>query len=362
MHGLPNFVILLATLGLVVSLGILVNPLGLENIGERAQVSSAVSTLFALTAGIIAIAAAQWFGSSDFKAQEAVKADIARVLASLRSIMVKTAVMTQVDQSRETGLDFDAERKILNNFLSSTTAFAFWSWVAERDESTGAGTPEAWRLFFFTITQLLETNQRGRLIALDVDRAELVSNVQETDLVKTRMSPRRADIGRTISDLRARDEAERAMMVAYAASLEVLLTSLHPGDVRAIGRNLVDLPEAIARFKDTSRLPEIHAYVKQSPFSKGLAHPTRIMKPIKLNGEDQMSSQGDLNLRKFQHIKSKGINDPNVDMFIAVLEPGAETPERLDRLRTALAAGADRSMTDAVLLARYAAELTDFDG
>jgi hypothetical protein len=208
MHGLPNFVILLATLGLVVSLGILVNPLGLENIGERAQVSSAVSTLFALTAGIIAIAAAQWFGSSDFKAQEAVKADIARVLASLRSIMVKTAVMTQVDQSRETGLDFDAERKILNNFLSSTTAFAFWSWVAERDESTPEGTPEAWRLFFFTIAQLLETNQRGRLIALDVDRAELVSNVQETDLVKARMSPRRADIGRTISDLRARDEAE----------------------------------------------------------------------------------------------------------------------------------------------------------
>jgi hypothetical protein len=57
---------------------------------------------------------------------------------------------------------------------------------------------------------------------------------------------------------------------------------------------------------------------------------------------------------KFKHLKKKGVDDPNVDMFVAVFDNDTEL------LKGALAAGADRTVTDNQVLNGYQAELADF--
>jgi hypothetical protein len=98
-----------------------------------------------------------------------VKEDTTRLLATLRSIITKHFILAQNDLSRETGFDFEPERKVLNDFLCSTTAFAYSAWVGERErerDMARPGAPGPWADFFFHITSILEANQRGRLIAL----------------------------------------------------------------------------------------------------------------------------------------------------------------------------------------------------
>jgi hypothetical protein len=60
-------------------------------------------------------------------------------------------------------------------------------------------------------------------------------------------------------------------------------------------------------------------------------------------------------LWKFKHLKMKGVVDPNVDMFVAVLESDPEA------LEAALEAGADVNITDTQVLTAYEVELADFD-
>jgi hypothetical protein len=45
--------------------------------------------------------------------------------------------------------------------------------------------------------------------------------------------------------------------------------------------------------------------------------------------------------RRLQRLKAQGVDDPNLDLWLALLESGPETPERLERLSEALARGAD---------------------
>lgn len=58
--------------------------------------------------------------------------------------------------------------------------------------------------------------------------------------------------------------------------------------------------------------------------------------------------------RKFRHLQSKGVADPNVDMFVAVFDNDTVA------LKAALEAGADTSITDNQVLAAHASELVDF--
>jgi hypothetical protein len=46
------------------------------------------------------------------------------------------------------------------------------------------------------------------------------------------------------------------------------------------------------------------------------------------------------------HLKNEGVNDPTIDLFLEVLDPAGESPESVKRVKAALDAGADGSMTD----------------
>jgi hypothetical protein len=59
---------------------------------------------------------------------------------------------------------------------------------------------------------------------------------------------------------------------------------------------------------------------------------------------------------KLRYLKRKGVVDPNVDMFVGVLD------DEIEVVRAALEAGADTAITDKQVLAAHAADLVDYDG
>jgi hypothetical protein len=67
------------------------------------------------------------------------------------------------------------------------------------------------------------------------------------------------------------------------------------------------------------------------------------------------SPPNQITLWKIRHLKKKGIVDPNVDLFIGVLDndPAA--------VQAALEAGADVSITDNAVVAAHRLDLADFD-
>ena len=156
----PTLIAAMAMAGLVISIFFLFWAEVGSNLAARADVSAAVATMFALFAAIAAVSTVVWISTSDYKAEQAVKADTARLRAALRSIMIKGAWLSQ-KQGQETCLDFTKERETINEFLTSTTAFGYWSWVEERGESTAVGTTEPWRAFFLYISRLLDACEPG---------------------------------------------------------------------------------------------------------------------------------------------------------------------------------------------------------
>jgi hypothetical protein len=273
-------VIALVVASCVASVVILAVPVA--HLTDREQLSQAVSTIFALVTGIIAIILTARLASSDHAAEEQVKADIAKLLAALRSILVKGAVKDRVDLAHE--------RQQVNEFMSSTTAFALWSWVGFRSREAGEA-PEEWRTFFLMLVDVL--------------------GVEDTNP--------RAVMGRVVA-------------------IERLFTGLSDDDVNRISRFVSDLAGAVGDF-DESR--------ESDPLLKAMHE---------IYGE--APNRQDVVRAKLLHIKAKGVQDPDLDLFLAV--SSKKSPESLASAKRAVDAGADLSVTDEELLARHADKLVDF--
>lgn len=290
MRRMITFVLVLASLSCVVSVLILIWPFKGDVLSNRATVSASVSGAFSLMAGIIAILVTARVSSSDYQAEQALKADTAQLLAGLRSIAVKGAWLSQKSQSATWHLDFKREREIINNFLSSTSAFAYWSWVGERG-STAGSMSEEWRVFFLYLVETLDS--------------------EDTDF-------------RT--------------MIRRAVAIEKLLTGLEERDMRRLSGYVSDLSEAVSKFEKSGDSKDV--------LVKGI---------YSVYGEDREQKRETF-IRMLEHLKQKGVKDPNLDLWLAVSTPG----DNVEQAKAAVAAGADISMTDGQLLAKYAAELQDF--
>jgi hypothetical protein len=162
----PALVAILAIVGILVSILFLVWTRIAEDVGDRANVSVAVATMFALFAAIAAVTSLVWVEGSDFKAQQNVKSDTARLRSALRSIMIKTVILRQFSDKpgHQTCIDFESERATIEEFLNSTSAFGYWAWVEKRGaeakkarKTTGKKVNNPWGLFFAELARLLET-------------------------------------------------------------------------------------------------------------------------------------------------------------------------------------------------------------
>ena len=285
-------VLILALLSFVASLIILFSRLGGSGaeLANRGTLSAAVSGVFAVLLGIIAIIVTTRVSSSDYRAEEDVKTQTAQLLACLRSIIMKGVNLSQKPTAATTRLTFAKEKELINSFLCSTTAFAYWSWQGHKSELALSGKEEEWRVFFMYLIDILDSD----------------------------------------------DASDFSMMVGRAVSLEKLLTELGKHDIGKISRYVSNLSGAVGAFRESREKSVIIKAVSE------------------IHGQSQSSDQL---RRKLLHLKKKGISDPNVDLFLAVLDPaGGDTA----LARAALEAGADRSMTDGQLLAKYESQLLDY--
>lgn len=134
---------------------------------DGVAIISAVISLLALFVSFHASFIAQRVATSDFQAVEKVKSDTAQLIAALRALMIKGAVYSQQEPSRrdnpeyERWVDTNPERVALENFMHSSTALAYYSYVAKKSKAArNAGIKsEQWRTFFLQLAELrLESN------------------------------------------------------------------------------------------------------------------------------------------------------------------------------------------------------------
>ena len=244
-----------------------------------------LSVLSMLLSVVVALYAGSqnWeLSTSDFKAQEQVKSDTAKLLSSLRSIMQKGALST----ARKGQVDISHEKKTISEFLTSETGLAYYAWVSEQSSkaSKAGRRGEPWRLFFIYLSE--------------------------------------------ISDMDHPYPAARR-----AADVAALFDKLGEEDIRRISEFNSDLIKAIAAFE-----PDV---VTQAF--------------IALQEKSQEERSPDKLAAKLTYLKTLGIRDPNIDLFLAVLDG-----ESVEAVKAAVEAGADVNMTDAVLLDKYKKELENF--
>lgn len=140
-----------------------------------ALVSAAVAGL-SLVIAILANRSQGRIATSGFQSAQRFKLDTAELLAALRGIMIKAALYTQQDpalrenQDYSDYIDIRPEKASIQRFLNSSSAVAYYAFVARKSREARAAKreSEAWRIFFMELEQLLSmsnTFAAGRLAA-----------------------------------------------------------------------------------------------------------------------------------------------------------------------------------------------------
>lgn len=157
-EGWIKAVILLAIGSMVLSIAVFVYPFATPiDLDTRAGISSAISTVFALVMGTIAIIIAAGIERTEYRAREALREDLARLSAALHSLLTKAgAILAARGQGIAVQPHFEAEKKVFDEIMCSTTGYAFVCWMGEKSEaaSTAGKDGEAWRIFTLALSEL----------------------------------------------------------------------------------------------------------------------------------------------------------------------------------------------------------------
>ena len=146
--------------GCVMSFSDYVGPI---NASQAIALGSAIVALFSLLVSTYAVKNARRVQTSGFKASESVKSDTARLVATLRSLMLKGVLYTQQERatrdkaSEPHFIDLKAEKNAIQDFLTSSTALAYYGYAARSSESSRIQGKEGdeWRIFFLRLVGLL---------------------------------------------------------------------------------------------------------------------------------------------------------------------------------------------------------------
>jgi hypothetical protein len=281
--------IILAVAAVLVAIGVFALPLAFtEEWSWRANVGSTLTTAIALMLGAVALLVTARVESSDYKAQQQTKTDLARLLATLAMIENKGA-LARTGQIK--AVDFKHEAETIEKFANSTTGFAMYNLLARKSRAA-RNQGEEWRLFFMYIAELTAKHD------------------------------------------------DPALVINRAVRIQEMLLKLTQDDLRLIGRSVSDLVAGIADF-NTALDENVVIKAMRNVIGK------------EQGGADRSQRQA-LFIRKLRFLKAKGVDDPTLDMFLAVAAQDAVA------LKAARERGAEDNMTDTALLQKYAAELTGF--
>ncbi|MET0545276.1 MAG: hypothetical protein ABWZ40_03105 [Caulobacterales bacterium] len=175
-----RWAIILAFLALLVSVAVYVVPFTFtEEWSWRASVGSSISTAIAIILGAIALLITAQVESSDYKSQQEVKSDLAKLLATLSSAQVRAGIKLQADARSKTNLS--VEKASLLAFMNSVTGFAFYGFAARKSQKS-AGSPQEWRLFHMYLSEMIDTDDVGLFLNRAIRVQNLLTNLKNADL------------------------------------------------------------------------------------------------------------------------------------------------------------------------------------
>lgn len=154
-----------------------------------ALVSAAVAVL-ALFISIYAAYETQRVATSGFQSAERVKSDTATLLAALRGMMIKSALYTQQDpktrddEKRAGYIDIRPEKAVIQSFLNSSTAIAYYDFAAKKSKKAQevGKKGEEWRVFFLMLVTLLHTDNTYGAGLQAAKLEKLFDTVSEEDI------------------------------------------------------------------------------------------------------------------------------------------------------------------------------------
>jgi len=186
---------------------------------------AAAIALIALFIGIYAAYVTERVATSGFQSAEKVKADTASFLAALRGIMIKAALYTQQnpstrdDEKKPDYIDIKPEKAVIQTFLNSPTAIAYYVFVAEKSkkarEAGKAG--EDWRVFFLRIADLLRTDNTYSC-GLQAARIEKLFDTVSDDDIES-MSSHLEDLVGSVKGM-LRDRQDDVLMNVFVDKLD----------------------------------------------------------------------------------------------------------------------------------------------
>jgi hypothetical protein len=250
-------------------------------------IAAFVVSVIALFVGLYAGRVALHVEESGFKAEEQFKADLVALLSSLRSIIVKGAI----NAASSSPLSIEKEIDVIRDFQASTSGLALAAWAA-RQGSAGDSRDQT----------------AGRWRTLSIDLGNLS--------------------GATGNDVE-QGAASNARIPNWATSVELTLEDLTEDSVRAISRNIRDLPGTFADLK-VSRENDI---LLKSWF--------------KIYQDKEQAGSPEVQRRRLEDLRDSGVDDPDVDAWLAVLSGN------VDDLKAAVGRGANTATDLNEVLARY---------
>ena len=178
---------------------------------------SAVIAILALFVGIHSSSIARKVATSDFQASETVKLETAKLISTLRTIMVKGVLYTQQDSSvrddtkHPNYIDILPEKEAVTEFLHSTTALAFHSYLAVKSAETPEGEGQEWRLLFIYLVNITTENNQWKVAQIASKIEKLVTQLTSEDI--SELSSYLDDIPKAINELFSKREHDVLMHV-----------------------------------------------------------------------------------------------------------------------------------------------------
>ena len=248
-------------------------------------------SVIALFAGLYASRVARHVEESGFKAEEQFKADMVALLSALRSIIVKGSLSA----ADSTPLSVEKEIDTIRTFQASTSGLALATWAA-RQGSIGAS----------------KDATAGRWRTLSLNLGNLAGAIED--------------------DTKQGGAAFNVMLRSWATEVELTLEDLTENSVRIISKNIGDLPGTFAALKE-SRENDILLKAWFDVYRR-----------------EKDSRSPEIQRRRLKQLQESGIDDPDLDMWLALLSDSAES---VDDLKAALDRGANSAVSLSEVLARH---------
>lgn len=288
---------------------------------------------------------------SGFKAEEKVKEDIGILLAALRSIRDWLALATAIVGNSDITL-IDGPRMAIRGVLLSTTGNALQMWEIKKDQEAGE-LPSQWRALFIYFLEILESPKPEVVSSRAHETYELFRDLNSTDI---------HTIARYVSDL----TKSSSLLRSSYGFLENILSD------RVESQTTATTADPLSQFRALQAAgvedPDVDMFVAiltgevdevRDALDRGANQSLTDTEVLARYGDllDAVSAEvprrhipvGDQILMKFRSLQGVGVDDPDVDMFIAVLAVDGG----VDVLQYALDRGADPNVTASEVFARY---------